>query len=148
MSVVSNMRKATWRTAPLLRCASHRRIRFVWGPNRSSAHCCLPCRRVQHNDNLHAAWGHLRSAKAYLETLACNLLLERLLRQIPTARLIECAGFMIRVGPNNVITNDPAVLRKMMAVRSAYTRGHCRILSHSANIRYDLRQDSLKCNEV
>jgi hypothetical protein len=32
----------------------------------------------------------------------------------------------VRVGPNEVITNDPEVLRKIMGVRSTYTRGHCR----------------------
>lgn len=35
-------------------------------------------------------------------------------------------GSLVRVGPNEVITNDPEVLRKIMAVRSAYTRGHCK----------------------
>ncbi|KAF3037391.1 hypothetical protein E8E11_000820 [Didymella keratinophila] len=33
-------------------------------------------------------------------------------------------GSLVRVGPNEVITNDPEVLRKIMAVRSGYTRGH------------------------
>ena len=34
-------------------------------------------------------------------------------------------GSLVRVGPNEVITNDPEVLRKVMGVRSTYTRGHC-----------------------
>lgn len=29
----------------------------------------------------------------------------------------------MRVGPNELITNDPELMRKMMAVRSPYTRG-------------------------
>jgi hypothetical protein len=33
-------------------------------------------------------------------------------------------GSLIRVGPNEVITNNPEVLRKVMSVRSAFTRGH------------------------
>ncbi|KAL5115603.1 hypothetical protein ACEQ8H_006490 [Pleosporales sp. CAS-2024a] len=33
-------------------------------------------------------------------------------------------GSLARVGPNELITDDPDVLRKMMAARSAYTRGH------------------------
>ncbi|KAF2998659.1 hypothetical protein E8E13_008015 [Curvularia kusanoi] len=32
-------------------------------------------------------------------------------------------GSLIRVGPNEVATNDPEVLRKIMAIRSTYTRG-------------------------
>jgi cytochrome P450 len=32
-------------------------------------------------------------------------------------------GSLARVGPNELVTNDPDVLRKMMAVRSEYTRG-------------------------
>jgi hypothetical protein len=35
-------------------------------------------------------------------------------------------GSLVRVGPNEVVTNDPEVLRKIMAVRSTYTRGDCR----------------------
>jgi hypothetical protein len=35
------------------------------------------------------------------------------------------AGSLARVGPNELITDDPEVLRKMMAARSEYTRGHC-----------------------
>ncbi|PSN69465.1 cytochrome P450 [Corynespora cassiicola Philippines] len=33
-------------------------------------------------------------------------------------------GSLARVGPNELVTNDPDVMRRMMAVRSAYTRGH------------------------
>ncbi|KAF1845545.1 cytochrome P450 [Cucurbitaria berberidis CBS 394.84] len=33
-------------------------------------------------------------------------------------------GSLARVGPNELITNDPDVMRRMMAVRSTYTRGH------------------------
>ncbi|KUJ15933.1 cytochrome P450 [Mollisia scopiformis] len=32
-------------------------------------------------------------------------------------------GSLARVGPNDLVTNDPDILRKMMAVRSPYTRG-------------------------
>ncbi|KAF1934828.1 cytochrome P450 [Clathrospora elynae] len=33
-------------------------------------------------------------------------------------------GTLVRVGPNDLVTDDPEVLRRMMAVRSDYTRGH------------------------
>ncbi|KAF2850607.1 cytochrome P450 [Plenodomus tracheiphilus IPT5] len=33
-------------------------------------------------------------------------------------------GALARVGPNELITNDPEIMRRMMAVRSDYTRGH------------------------
>lgn len=32
-------------------------------------------------------------------------------------------GPLVRIGPNDLVTSDPDVLRKMMAVRSPYTRG-------------------------
>ncbi|KAE8453907.1 hypothetical protein EG329_007683 [Mollisiaceae sp. DMI_Dod_QoI] len=32
-------------------------------------------------------------------------------------------GSLVRVGPNDLVTDDPDILRKMMAVRSPYTRG-------------------------
>ncbi|ORY18140.1 cytochrome P450 [Clohesyomyces aquaticus] len=32
-------------------------------------------------------------------------------------------GSLVRVGPNELVTDDPELMRKMMAVRSAYTRG-------------------------
>ncbi|KAF2008622.1 cytochrome P450 [Aaosphaeria arxii CBS 175.79] len=32
-------------------------------------------------------------------------------------------GSLARIGPNELVTDDPEVLRRMMAVRSAYTRG-------------------------
>lgn len=35
-------------------------------------------------------------------------------------------GTLARVGPNELITDDPEVLRRMMAARSEYTRGHCK----------------------
>lgn len=31
----------------------------------------------------------------------------------------------MRIGPNELATDDPDVLRRIMAVRSAYTRGPC-----------------------
>ena len=40
--------------------------------------------------------------------------------------LTDHSGSLVRVGPNEVVTNDPEVLRKIMAVRSTYTRGDCR----------------------
>lgn len=51
----------------------------------------------------------------------------------PTLTVI---GSLARVGPNDLVTDDPDVLRRMMAVRSSYTRGPCtfhcatRLLSH------------------
>lgn len=33
------------------------------------------------------------------------------------------AGSLARVGPNDLVTDDPDILRRMMAVRSPYTRG-------------------------
>lgn len=36
-------------------------------------------------------------------------------------------GSLARVGPNELITDDPDVLRRMMAVRSPYTRGPCKL---------------------
>lgn len=32
-------------------------------------------------------------------------------------------GSLARIGPNDLVTNDSALLRRMMAVRSLYTRG-------------------------
>lgn len=32
-------------------------------------------------------------------------------------------GSLVRVGPNDLVTNDADIMRKMMAVRSPYTRG-------------------------
>lgn len=40
--------------------------------------------------------------------------------------LTRPAGSLVRVGPNELITDDPEVMRRMMAVRSEYTRGHCK----------------------
>jgi len=34
-------------------------------------------------------------------------------------------GSLARIGPNELVTDDPDVLRRMMGVRSAYTRGPC-----------------------
>lgn len=39
--------------------------------------------------------------------------------------LTTSVGSLVRVGPNELVTDDPDVMRRMMAVRSAYTRGHC-----------------------
>ncbi|KAH6629304.1 cytochrome P450 [Boeremia exigua] len=36
----------------------------------------------------------------------------------------EIYGSLVRVGPNEVVTNDPEVMRRMMGVRSNYTRGN------------------------
>lgn len=33
------------------------------------------------------------------------------------------AGTLVRVGPNDLVTSDPEVLRMMSAVRSPYTKG-------------------------
>ncbi len=35
-------------------------------------------------------------------------------------------GSLARIGPNELVTDDPEVLRKMMAVRSEYARGPCK----------------------
>lgn len=37
--------------------------------------------------------------------------------------LQRTTGSLVRVGPNDLVTDDPDVLRKIMATRSAYTRG-------------------------
>ena len=42
--------------------------------------------------------------------------------------MIMIIGSLARVGPNELITDDPELLRKMMAVRSPYTRGPCNII--------------------
>jgi hypothetical protein len=42
------------------------------------------------------------------------------------SNLTAIEGSLARVGPNELITDDPEVLRRMMAARSEYTRGHCR----------------------
>ncbi|KAH3950795.1 hypothetical protein HBI56_205410 [Parastagonospora nodorum] len=47
-------------------------------------------------------------------------------------------GSLARVGPNELITDDPEVLRKMMAARSEYTRGHW----YSA-MKFDPTRDNL-----
>jgi hypothetical protein len=36
------------------------------------------------------------------------------------------SGSLARVGPNELITSDPEVLQRIMAVRSGYTRGPCK----------------------
>ncbi|KAF2467480.1 cytochrome P450 [Lindgomyces ingoldianus] len=43
----------------------------------------------------------------------------------PTAikEVTDKYGSLARIGPNELVTDDPEVLRRMMAVRSAYTRG-------------------------
>ncbi|EON98757.1 putative pisatin demethylase protein [Phaeoacremonium minimum UCRPA7] len=43
----------------------------------------------------------------------------------PTAikEVTDKYGSLARIGPNELVTDDPEVLRKMMGVRSAYTRG-------------------------
>jgi len=38
----------------------------------------------------------------------------------------ERLGSLARIGPNDLVTSDPDVLRKIMSVRSAYTRGPCK----------------------
>lgn len=35
-------------------------------------------------------------------------------------------GTLARVGPNELITDDPELMRRMMAARSEYTRGRCK----------------------
>lgn len=50
------------------------------------------------------------------------------------ASLILAPGSLVRVGPNEVITNNPEVLRKVMAVRSTYTRGHCEVATTNHTI--------------
>lgn len=49
-------------------------------------------------------------------------------------------GSLARVGPNELITDDPDLLRKMMAVRSPYTRGPCKF---SCAKTHDSRSGSL-----
>lgn len=62
--------------------------------------------------------------------------------------LISCTGSLIRVGPNEVITNNPEVLRKIMAVRSTYTRGHCEIYSVSVTVGSNSNLSSLQRDEI
>jgi hypothetical protein len=45
-------------------------------------------------------------------------------------------GSLVRVGPNELVTDDPEVLRKMMAVRSVCVRRH---ENKTDLARYDLR---------
>jgi hypothetical protein len=40
--------------------------------------------------------------------------------------LLTETGTLARVGPNELITDDPELMRKMMAARSEYTRGRCK----------------------
>lgn len=40
-------------------------------------------------------------------------------------RMLTVIGSLARVGPNDLVTDDPDVLRRMMAVRSPYSRGPC-----------------------
>jgi hypothetical protein len=40
--------------------------------------------------------------------------------------LLTKTGTLARVGPNELITDDPELMRKMMAARSEYTRGRCK----------------------
>jgi len=42
---------------------------------------------------------------------------------LDTAEVCQKYGSIARIGPNELVTNDPDVLRRMSAVRSLYTRG-------------------------
>ena len=45
---------------------------------------------------------------------------------IPERRnLLTLIGTLARVGPNQLITDDPELLKRMAAVRSEYTRSPC-----------------------
>lgn len=37
--------------------------------------------------------------------------------------LIKISGPLVRIGPNELLSTDPDVLRNMSSVRSAYTKG-------------------------
>ena len=39
--------------------------------------------------------------------------------------LLTVIGSLARIGPNELVTDDPELLRRMMAVRSEYSRGSC-----------------------
>jgi hypothetical protein len=41
------------------------------------------------------------------------------------AELNEKYGPLVRIGPNELATDDPEVIRRMMAIRSGYTRAPC-----------------------
>jgi hypothetical protein len=41
-----------------------------------------------------------------------------------TAEACEKYGSIVRIGPNELITNDPEVLKKLSAIRSSYTRSN------------------------
>jgi hypothetical protein len=58
-------------------------------------------------------------------------------------------GSLARVGPNELITDDPEVLRKMMAARSEYTRGHCKnpLRTTTTPIRV-LTAHRVQCDEI
>ena len=49
--------------------------------------------------------------------------------------LIAVQGSLARIGPNELVTDDPDVLRRMMAVRSSYERGPCKSSSILVAIR-------------
>jgi hypothetical protein len=51
---------------------------------------------------------------------------------------LASTGSRARIGPNDPVTNDPDILRRMLAVRSLYTRG----LWYDA-IRFDPARDNL-----
>ncbi len=41
-------------------------------------------------------------------------------------KLIHWEGSLVRIGPNELATDDPELLRRMMAIRSDYSRGPCK----------------------
>jgi hypothetical protein len=47
-------------------------------------------------------------------------------------------GSLVRIGPNDLVTNDPDVLRRMWAVRSPYKKG-----SFYQAVRFDPTRDNL-----
>jgi hypothetical protein len=40
--------------------------------------------------------------------------------------VVQLAGSLVRIGPNELATDDPKLLRRMMASRSPYSRGPCK----------------------
>lgn len=49
-----------------------------------------------------------------------------------------CVGSLARVGPNDLVTSDPAVMKRMLAVRSPYTRSEWYI-----GVRFDPVRDNI-----
>jgi hypothetical protein len=63
---------------------------------------------------------HLDTVEACARYGTATLLHSR----ITSCFLLKCLGSIVRIGPNELITNDLEVLRRISAVRSPYTRSN------------------------